>query len=44
MSHLVQDLIRAHAENKSIHLGPISGSAFKALLSELAAVRQGEKQ
>ena len=44
MSHLVQDLIKAHAENKSIHLGVLSGSAFKALLNELAAVRQGGKQ
>ncbi|MGL1089178.1 hypothetical protein [Vibrio vulnificus] len=44
MSHLVKDLIKAHQENKPIHLGPLSGSAFKALLNELAAVRQGEKQ
>lgn len=42
MSHL-KDLIKAHQENKPIHLGPLTGSAFKALLDELAAVRKGEK-
>ncbi|CAK1748132.1 hypothetical protein [Vibrio sp. 10N.222.49.B4] len=43
MSHLVKDLIKAHQENKPIHLGPLSGSAFKALLNELAAARQGDQ-
>lgn len=43
MSHLVQDLIKAHTENKPIHLGPLSGSDFKALLNELAAARRGGK-
>ncbi|HCH0939528.1 TPA: hypothetical protein NKP23_004570 [Vibrio parahaemolyticus] len=40
MSHLVQDLIRAHAENKSIHLGALSGADFKALMAELALVKE----
>ncbi|ODS09727.1 hypothetical protein [Vibrio scophthalmi] len=40
MSHLVKDLIKAHQENKPIHLGPLSGSDFKALINELAAVRK----
>lgn len=43
MSHLVQDLIKAHAENKTIHLGPLSGAAFKTLIEELAAFRRGDK-
>ncbi|WP_017109640.1 hypothetical protein [Vibrio tasmaniensis] len=43
MSHLVQDLIKAHEENKTIHLGPFSGATFKAFLEELASVRQGDK-
>lgn len=43
MSHLVKDLIKAHQENKPIHLGPLSGSAFKALLNEQAAARQGDQ-
>ncbi|WP_265584308.1 MULTISPECIES: hypothetical protein [Vibrio] len=43
MSHLVQDFIKAHEENKTIHLGPLSGAAFKAFLEELASVRQGDK-
>ncbi len=40
MSHLVQDLIRAHAENKSIHFGALSGAEFKAFLSELALAKK----
>ncbi|WP_277871995.1 hypothetical protein [Enterovibrio norvegicus] len=37
MSHLVNDLIKAHAAGKSIHLGPLSGSELRLLLSELRA-------
>lgn len=44
MSYLVQELIKAHTEKKPIHLGPLKGSAFKALLNELAVVRQRGKQ
>ncbi|EOW9411409.1 hypothetical protein [Vibrio vulnificus] len=44
MSHLVQELIKAHKENKPIHIGPLSGFDFKALINELAALRHGEKQ
>lgn len=40
MSHLVKDLIKATQENKPIHLGPLSGLEFKALLNELALVRK----
>lgn len=43
MSHLVQDLIRAHQENKPIHLGPLTGFEFKALLNELSSVRKEDK-
>lgn len=43
MSHLVQDLIKAHSENKTIHLGPLSGAAFKALIEELSAYRREGK-
>ena len=43
MSHLVLDLIKAHTEKKSIHLGPLTGVEFKTLLDELALIRGGEK-
>jgi hypothetical protein len=40
MSHLVEDLIMACNQSKSVHLGPLTGAEFKQLMAELAQVRK----